>query len=131
MVELDKINIALTNVYESKGSEFYTPAEGMEYMMIEFAIENTGDEELTLSTVLNFSAWCDGENYTISLEALATGMFAGRMQLDCVVEPGESVTGIVGYEIPVEWEEVIVEYCEEIVLGEKTGFVVTKEKKVE
>ena len=36
VVELDDLNITLTNVYESKGNDMYTPAEGMEYMMIEF-----------------------------------------------------------------------------------------------
>ena len=131
VVELENLNITLTNVFESEGNEFYTPAEGNEYMLIEFSIQNTGDEEMMLSTMLNFTAWCDGEISTLSLEALATGMLAGRIQLDCAVKAGESVTGIVGYEISKEWQEVIVEFSEEAIFGEKTSFVVAKEMKEE
>lgn len=126
VVELDHLNISLTNVYETDGNDFYTPSDGNEYMLIEFTIQNTGDEELALSTMLNFSTWCDGEICTLSLEALATGMLAGRTQLDCAVKPEESVTGIVGYEISKDWEEVIVEFNEEAIFGNKTSFVVTK-----
>lgn len=124
VVELGDVSIELTNVYTSGSNGMYTPEDGCEYVMIEFSIQNKGDEELTLSTILSFNTWCDGKMCTISLEALATAMFAGRVQLDCVVNSGEHVTGVVGYEVPENWEEIIVEYGEDAMFGEKVRFAV-------
>lgn len=124
IVDLDNGSIELTNVYTSGRNQFYTPEDGYEYVMIEFSIENDGEEEMAISTLLNFNTWCDGKVYTISLDALATAMFAGRIQLDCVIESGESVTGVIGYEVPENWEEIIVEYKEEAIFGKTVRFAV-------
>ena len=128
VAELKHVSIELTNVLESGKNEFYTPKDGYEFLIVEFEIENTDDEDMTISSMLNFSTWCDGQMYTISLEALGTAMFAGKMQLDCVVESGKSVTGVIGYEVPVEWEELIVEYKGDLLGGDKASFAVVREQ---
>ncbi len=126
LVELDGLTIKLVNVLESTGNSYYTPAAENEFLIFEFEIENLSEEELTLSTVLCFSAWCDDKLYTISLEALSTAMLSGKYQLDCVVEPGESVTGVVGYEVPKDWENAKVEFTPEALFGEKVSFAVSQ-----
>lgn len=67
-----------------------------------------------------FTAWVDDTSYTISLEALATGALSSKYQLDCVIDPGKSVTGIVGYEVPKDWKEAKIEFTKEAIFGEKT-----------
>ena len=128
VAELKHVNIKLTNVLESGKNEFYSPQDGYEFLMIEFEIENTDDEDLAISSMLCFSAWCDGKMYTISLDALSTAMLAGKMQLDCVIEPGDSVSGVIGYEVPEDWEEVVVEYKSDLLIGDKASFVVNRSK---
>ena len=126
IVEIGDISIELTNVLESGKNEFYTPEDGYEYIIIEFSIENNGKEDLTVSSMLCFSAWCDGKMYTISLEALSTAMFAGKPQMDTIIEPGKSFTGVIGYEVPEDWEEMIVEFKEDII-GKTISFAVQNE----
>ena len=126
VVEIGDISIELTNILESGKNEFYTPEEGYEYIIVEFSIDNNGKEDLAISSMLCFSAWCDGKMYTISLEALGTAMFAGKPQMDTVIEPGKSFTGVIGYEVPEDWEEMIVEFKEDII-GKAISFAVQNE----
>ena len=126
VAELENINIELTNVLESESNDFYTAEKGYEFIIIEFSIENKADEDLTLSSMLNFSTWCDKKMYSISLEALGTALLAGKVQLDCVVESGKTVTGVIGYEVPVDWAEIVIEYKSDVIGGEKANFVVTR-----
>lgn len=126
--EIGKVRMTLNNVYESRGNEYYTPAEGNEYVILEFTVENGGEEEVALSTMLSFSTWCDNKSCTISLEALSTAMLSGKIQLDCVVAAGEKATGVLGYEAPADWQEISVKYTEEVMFGESAVFAVTREE---
>ena len=126
--EIGKVRMTLNNVYESRGNEYYTLAEGNEYVILEFTVENGGEEEVTLSTMLSFSTWCDNKSCTISLEALSTAMLSGKIQLDCVVAAGEKATGVLGYEVPADWQEISVKYTEEVMFGESAVFAVTREE---
>lgn len=125
-VELDDYTIELVNVLECTSSQFYEIKDGYEYVIIEFEFENKGREDLFLSSIMNFNTWCDGEVCTISLEALGTAMFLGKTQLDCVIEPGESFTGVIGYEVPQDWDEIIVQFRGDSIISKSVDFAVSK-----
>lgn len=120
--EDDDVRITLTNVYTNRGNDYYTPTDGCEYVIVEFTFDNNSAEDQTLSTLLCFSAWCDNKMCSLSLEALGTALFSGKMQLDCIVESGESVTGVVGYEVPKDWEKMVVEYKKDSILSKSIKF---------
>ena len=126
LVETDDLNIELTNVIEVQNSNMYSLDADNEYVIIEFSIENKDSKDLSLSSMMSFSTWCDGELCTISVEALGTAMLAGKMQLDCVVDSGDSVTGIIGYEVPKDWKEIIVQYKGESIIGKTIDFAIVK-----
>lgn len=125
-VEVDDVEITLTDVLQSSGNSYYKPQSGKVFLMIEFKIKNNRDDELDVSSLLSFSTWCDDELCVIDLEALGTGLFAGKPQLDCVIEAGKTITGIVGYQVDKDWEKVIVEYSTDVYFGEKVKFLVEK-----
>lgn len=126
IAETNDLTIELTNVMESKGNSYYTPTNGNVYLILEFCINNTSKEDILLSTALCFSAWCDNELCIINSEALATAMLSGKYQLDCGVEPGKKVTGVVGYEVPKDWKEMKIQFSKEVVFGETITFAVSK-----
>ena len=104
-VELNGVSVTFDGVMEAAGSaDFYLPEDGNIFLVCEFTIENKTDEDVTVSTMLSFSMKCDDKLYELSLNALALSAFAGKTQLDRIVEPGEKVSGVVGYEIPKEWK---------------------------
>ena len=126
VAEQEGCTIKLTNVIEGQGNSLDTPQKGNVYLIFEFEIKNTSNEELTISSLMCFTAWVDDTSYTISLEALATGALSSKYQLDCVIDPGKSVTGIVGYEVPKDWKEAKIEFTKEAIFGEKTVFAVSQ-----
>lgn len=123
-VEIDGLTMKLINVMTSKGNSYYTPASGKEYVILEFEILNNTKEEIALSTLMNFTFWCDDTNYIIDLNALATAMLSGKYQLDRVVEAGQRATGVIGYEIPTNWEVLKVDFKKEIPFGDSVIFKV-------
>ena len=122
----DDVSVTLINVMQSSGNSYYTPENGKEYLILEFTIENRTKEDIMLSTALCFSMQCDGAYYSIDLEALATAMFAGKYQLDCAVEPGKKVTGVVGYQVPKDWKEFRIKFSPEVYFGDKLTFGVER-----
>ena len=127
VVEIGDISIELKDVLRSGKNAYYTPESGNEFLIIQFSIENNGAEDLTLSSMMSFSTWCDDELCMISLEALGTAMLSGLPQLDTVVESGASFTGVIGYEVSKDWDTVIVQYTDGIVLGNTVTFVVNND----
>ncbi len=127
-VQYDDYTIELVNVLECTSSQLYEIKEGYEYVIIEFEFENNGNEDLFLSSIMNFNTWCDEELCTMSLEALGTAMFMGKIQLDCVIAPGESYTGVIGYEVPQEWNEIIVQFRGDSFISKSVEFAVKKSK---
>lgn len=127
VAETDGVSLELINVMESTGNSYYTPESGNEYILLEFKIENHSEETIWLSTVMSFSTWSDDTLMTISFDALATAMLSGKYQLDCAVEPEESVTGVIGYEVPTDWKKIKVQYTKETLFGETLTFVVDRE----
>lgn len=125
-VEVDDVSIELINVMESKGNSTYTPAQGNEYLLFEFEIENLSNEEVVISTILCFNAWCDDVSTSISLDALSLGALSGKYQLDRVVAPGEKATGIVGYEVSQDWKEMKIQFSKEFYFGETVTFAVER-----
>ena len=123
---VDDITITLKDVYQNGGSSFYQPEAGCEFVILEFQVQNNKKNDLSLSTMLSFSMWCDDTLYTIDVEALSTAMFSGKYQLDTVVEPGKKVTGVIGYQVPQSWKKIRVEFTPELLFGDKVTFLVEK-----
>ena len=103
---LTDYDITLTNVLTSDGGSQYTPAKGYIYIILEFEIKNKTNEDTFISSMMCFSPTVDGKTYTISVEADAIAMISGKMQFDTSIDPGKTISGIVGYEIPEDWKEL-------------------------
>ena len=124
--ELDDYDITLTNVMVSDGGSQYTPADGYNYIIFEFDIKNKTDEQEFISSMMCFSLSVDGKTYTISFEADAIALFSGKTQLDVAIDPGETVSGVVGYEIPKEWAKLSITVKPDVYGGQKATFVMEK-----
>lgn len=127
--EVDDLVITLTDVMTSKGNSYYKPISGNEYVILQFEIENKSEEDVVISTMMNFTFWCDDTNYVIDVNALATAMLSGKYQLDCAVEAGKKVSGVIGYEVPQNWEQLKIEFRKEIIFGDAVTFLVDKNAK--
>lgn len=112
VAETKNIKVSMVSVTESTGSEFNKPADGNVFVLCEFEITNDSDSELSISSMLSFTAYCDDYACSYSLGAL---MEKGNSnQLDGTVAAGKKFKGVIGYEVPVGWEKLEVHFTPDI-----------------
>lgn len=122
-VELDGVVVSFLDVIESSGEQFFEPEEGNVFVLCEFEIANNSTEELSVSSVMSFEAYCDGYACDYSFNALMAK--GDKDQLDGSVAVGKKMKGVVGYEVPADWTELEVQYTLDVWGDDKIVFVAT------
>ena len=122
-VALKNIKATLVDVSISKGSKYNKPTDGNVFVLCEFTIENDSDEELAVSSMLSFEAYCDDYTCSYSLGALLEKENKG--QLDGTVAPGKKMNGIVGYEVPEDWSKLEIHFTPDVWSDKDIVFVAT------
>lgn len=122
-VELDGVVVSFTDVVKSTGSDFSKPADGKVFVLCEFEITNNSKEELSVSSILHFEAYCDDYACEYSFSALMAK--GDKEQLDGSVAAGKKMKGVVGYEVPTDWKELEIQYTPNILTNDKIVFVAT------
>ena len=118
---LNDVNVCLVEVTESNGSQYNQPNDGNVFVLCEFEIANNSDEEITVSSIMSFEAYCDDYACTFSLTALMEK--GNKNQLDGTVAPGKKFNGVIGYEVPADWQKLEVHYTPDFFNGKDIVFV--------
>lgn len=119
-VELNDIVVHFKDVIESKGEKFAKPEDGNIFVLCEFEITNNASEELSISSMLSFEAYCDDYACEYSLSALMAK--GNKDQLDGSVAAGKKMKGVIGYEIPSDWKELEIQFTPDILSSDKIVF---------
>lgn len=123
IVELKNIQASLINVTQTSGSDYNKPTEGNVFILCEFEITNNSNAEINISSMMSFEAYCDDYACTLSFSAL---MEKGtKNQLDGTVAPGKKMNGVIGYEIPADWNEFEIQFTPDFWTGKDIVFVAT------
>lgn len=84
------------------------PSDGNTFVICEFQIRNNTGEDLFIDSDTCIIAYCDGD---LVLESEAAELtFKDTKPLVGTIEPGESIFGGVGYELPSDWKELELRY---------------------
>lgn len=121
--ELRGVSVTLVDVSKSTGSSFNVPTGGNVFVLCEFDIANNSDKEITVSSMLSFEAYCDDYTCTLSLGALMER--GNKNQLDGTVAAGKKINGIIGYEVPADWQELEIVFTPDVWSGKDITFIVT------
>ena len=120
---LKDVKATLAGVTQSDGSEYNKPGEGNVFVLCEFMIENNSDEELSISSLMCFSAYCDDYACDYSFSALLES--EGKNQLDGSIAPGKKMDGVIGYEVPADWQELEIHFTPNFISSDEFVFVAT------
>ena len=123
VVEIDDIIVSFVDVTESTGSDFNKPADGNVFVLCEFEITNNSSEEISVSSMLSFEAYCDDYSCDYSFSALLEK--GNKDQLDGTIAAGKKMKGVVGYELPSNWKELEIHYTLSILESDEIVFVAT------
>ncbi len=116
--------ITFLDVSENEGSDFFKPADGKVYLLCEFEIVNTSDEELVISSMMCFDCYVDDVQTTISLSALSSK--EDKNQLDGTIASGKKMIGVLGYEVPSDWKTVEIHFAPDLLSSDKLIFTASK-----
>lgn len=119
--EVKNIKATLLGVTESTGSDYLKPEDGNVFILCEFEIENTSSKDLALSSLMCFKVYCDDYTCSISLGALANK--GDSNQLDGTVAAGKKMKGVLGYEVPVDWQELEIHFTPDLLSKSELVFV--------
>lgn len=120
--EIDDVSVALTQVRRNMGTRYFYPSQGNEYLVFEFRIQNNSNKSVTISSALSFKAYIDGEAVNVNISSYQAD---GGEPLDVDIPAGESVVGVVGYEVPQNWKEAEIRYRPSILASQDIVFRVT------
>ncbi len=99
--------IMLQYIIETNGLNT-KPSDGNSFVICEFQIRNNTDNAVFIDSNTCVVAYCDGE---IALESESAEFTFKDMELLVgTIEPGQSIFGCVGYELPVDWKELELHY---------------------
>lgn len=108
----DEVKITLTDalMYSSVEGEAFTdtPAEGKEYLVFFFNIENVSDEDKFVSTY-NFTGYVDD---TMIVNKMLFNDVDNVQSLSADLAPGKKVRGYVAYEVDTNWKQFDIHYKE-------------------
>lgn len=124
IAELNDVVVSMVNVSESAGSEYNTPTDGNVFVLCEFEIANNSNEEIAVSSMMSFEAYCDDYTCTFSLSALMEK--GNKNQLDGTVAPGKKFNGVIGYELPSDWQVLEVHFTPDFWNDKDIIFIATK-----
>ena len=122
-VELDDVVVTFLDVIQSNGSTYNKPTSGNVFVLCEFEIANNSSDELSISSMMSFSAYHDDYACDFSFSALMEK--GNKDQLDGSIAPGKKMKGVVGFEIPEDWNELEVHFTPDVFSRNEIVFVAT------
>ena len=122
--ELKNVQVTLASVTESDGSAYNKPTDGNVFVLCEFEIANNSDKEINISSMMSFNAYCDDYTCNYSLTALLEK--GNKNQLDGTIAAGKKFNGVIGYEVPADWNELEVHFTPDFWSGKDITFIATK-----
>ncbi|MBW6474358.1 MAG: DUF4352 domain-containing protein [Anaerolineaceae bacterium] len=104
-VEFKDTMLTVNEIMFSKGSQFNTPDEGYNFLMVDITIKNTGTATQNVSTLLQmYVKDSNFKKYTVNIMA---SMESSSSMPEGELAPGESIRGQVGFQVPVDSKELI------------------------
>lgn len=125
-LNMNGVEISFKNVIESKGGEFMAPEAGNVYVFCEFDIANNSSAEYNISSIVNFSAYCDDYAVDINYSALMAPESSGKSFLDGTIPSGKKLNGVLAYEVPENWQNLELRFAPDIFTDDFVIFMAEK-----
>lgn len=126
--ELKNITASLVNISETNGSPYNQPSDGNIFVLCEFEIANNSNEDIVVSSLLSFNAYCDDYACSMSLSALIEK--DDKNQLDGTIAAGKKMNGVIGYEVPINWHELEISFTPDVWNGQEITFIAVNDREI-
>lgn len=123
--ELEGVSVCVKKVESSKGNDWGKPAKGKKFVFLKILVENNSEDDVIISSMASFDAYCDDFKLDYSSEALlALSVDKNKQSLDGTVASGKKLEGYLGFEVPKKWENIELHYIDNVWFGDKVKFLI-------
>ena len=124
-VESDGVEVTLVSAEENTGADYITPADGSVFVALEFEIVNNSQQDISVSSLASFEAYCD--DYSVSQSLTGATLYDDKGTLDGSVATGKRLSGAIVYEVPGDWQQLEVAVAPSVWVDRSVTFTVTNE----
>lgn len=124
VAEYKNVQMSVLSHVLSSGNEFGSPTDGHVFVYVNIEITNNSEEEITVSSIASFDAYCDDYKLDYSSNALMAAA-DNMQQLDGNISPGKKLNGYLGLEVPSDWKTLEINYKDNVWLGSNFKFTIT------
>ena len=124
-VESDGVEVTLVSAEENTGADYITPADGSVFVALEFEIVNNSQQDISVSSLASFEAYCD--DYSVSQSLTGATLYDDKGTLDGSVAAGKRLSGAIVYEVPADWRQLEVTFTPSVWVDRSVTFTVTNE----
>lgn len=117
---LKNLKVTATEIKESQGESFLKPDSGNVFVGVKFTIENASNEDQTISSLLQFTAYADDVKCNFSISAVSA---FPNGTLDGSVAVGKQLVGWYAVEVPENWQTIEIDFQEDLLSGAMVSFV--------
>lgn len=104
-VSMRGVLITLHGITETLGDGLFKPDDNKIFVIAEFTVENNSGNQINISSVFGSAAYCD--NYLVPESMSAElGDPQHRNNLTGSLDTGRKLQGIIGYELPSQWQRL-------------------------
>lgn len=90
--------------------------------MLEFEVANNSSKDITISSLANFEAYCDG----YSINSTMYESFIDKDSLDGTVAAGKKLKGFITYEVDVNYKEFEINVSTDFWNSKDIKFIINK-----
>ena len=119
--EINGLQITLQNVTEMSEMDYFVPADGKVFLVLEFELANNSDESFAMSSLMCFEAYSD--DYAVDQSVVTP---EGMSSLDGDIASGKKMNGAIVYEVPADYKNFEISFTPDLVSDDKVDFAVTK-----
>lgn len=123
-VDFDGVQMTLEKALLSKGNanEFVTPDDGKYFLGLVFDIKNDSDDDISVSSVLSFDAYCDDTTIDQDIIGLQAPELKKFGQLDGNVAKGKKMNGVICYQVPKDFKSFEIRFTPNVWLDKEVIF---------
>ena len=107
-VDIGGVAITLNSVTETSGNDFAKPEDGKTFALCNFTIANNSGADTAISSAMSFEAYCDDTKLSYDLTGFMTDEAQQAGQLDGNIADGKNMSGVVCYQVPLEYKKLEV-----------------------
>lgn len=124
--EQNGIQVTLVSAAESSGTEYIAPEEGNIFLILEFEIANNSEDDITISSIANFEAYCDDYSTSQDIFGIQAPEAEGKSQLDGSVAAGKKMNGVIAYQIPSDYQTFEINVSPSFWSSKDIKFIISK-----